>query len=60
MKDVIDVCNHILKYSETYAFRLPPTLELQEEALDLCLIHGEKFVIMFIENYLKTITEEYV
>ena len=60
MQNIIDVSNHILKYSQVYTFEAPVTDLVKEEALQLCLKHGEEFVIMFIENYLKTITEEYV
>ena len=31
---------------------------VKEEALQLCLKHGEEFVILFIENYLNLMMEE--
>ena len=58
MQNVIDVSNHILKYSQVYTLEAAVTDLVKEEALQLCLKHGEEFVIMFIENYLKQMTEE--
>ena len=52
MKNVIDVSNHILKYSQVYTLQAPVTDLVREEALQLCLVHGEEFVINYIENYL--------
>ena len=56
MQNVIDICNHLLKHTEIYTMDKPITLEAKEEAL--CLIHGDEFVITFIENYLNQATEE--
>jgi hypothetical protein len=36
----------------------PVTNLVREEALLLCLKHGEEFVITFIENYLQLAYEE--
>jgi hypothetical protein len=58
MQNVIDVSNHILKYSQVYTFEEPVTDLVKEEALQLCLKHGEEFVILFIENYLNLMMEE--
>ena len=58
MKYVIDVSNHILKYSQVYTLQAPVTYLVREEALQLCLRHGEDFVINYIENYL-TLEESY-
>ena len=58
MQNVIDVSNHILKYSQVYTFEAPVTDLVKEEALQLCLKHGEEFVIVFIENYLQLMMEE--
>ena len=58
MQNVIDVSNHILKYSQVYTFEAPVTDLVKEEALQLCLKHGEEFVILFIENYLNLMMEE--
>ena len=58
MQNVIDVSNHILKYSQVYTFEAPVTDLVKEEALQLCLKYGEEFVIVFIENYLQLMMEE--
>ena len=52
MQNIIDVSNHILKYSQVYTLQAPVTNLVREEALQLCLKHGEEFVINYIENYL--------
>ena len=58
MKDVIDVSNHILKYSQVYLCQTECTELVRDEALELCHKHGEDFVLTFIENYLKLLSEE--
>jgi len=58
MQNIIDVSNHILKYSQVYTLQAPVTDLVREEALQLCLRHGEDFVINYIENYL-TLEESY-
>ena len=58
MQNVIDVSNHILKYSQVYTLDQPVTNLVREEALMLCLKHGEEFIITFIENYLQLAYEE--
>ncbi len=58
MQNIIDVSNHILKYSEIYLCREECTDEARDEALDLCLKYGDVFVLQFIENYLKLLSEE--
>ena len=58
MQNVIDVSNQILKYSQVYTLQAPVTDLVREEALQLCLRHGEDFVINYIENYL-TLEESY-
>ena len=58
MQNVIDVCIHLLKHTDIYMLDKPITLEAREEALDLCLVHGDEFVITFIENYLHQSIEE--
>ena len=52
MQNIIDGSNHILKYSQVYTLQVPVTNLVREEALQLCLRHGEEFVINYIENYL--------
>lgn len=58
MKDVIDVSNHILKYSQVYLCQTECTELVRDEALELCYKYGEDFVLTFIENYLKLLSEE--
>ena len=58
MQNVSEVCNHLLKHTDIYMLDKPITLEAKEEALELCLIHGDEFVITFIENYLHQSMEE--
>jgi hypothetical protein len=58
MQNIIDVSNHILKYSDIYMLDKPVTLEAKEEALELCLIYGDEFVITYIENYLNQAMKE--
>ena len=58
MKNVIDVSNHILKYSQVYLCQTECTELVRDEALELCYKHGEDFVLKFIENYLKLLSEE--
>ena len=52
MQNIIDVSNHILKYSQVYTLQAPVTNLVRDEALQLCLRHGEEFVVNYIENYL--------
>ena len=52
MQNIIDVSNHILKFSQVYTLQAPVTNLVLDEALQLCLRHGEEFVINYIENYL--------
>lgn len=58
MKNIIDVSNHILKYSQVYLCETECTDLVRDEALQLCLEHGEEFVVTFIETYLDTIVKE--
>ena len=52
MQNIFDVSNHILKYSQVYTLQAPVTNLVRDEALQLCLRHGEEFVVNYIENYL--------
>ena len=52
MQNINDESNQILKYSQVYTLQAPVTNLVREEALQLCLRHGEEFVINYIENYL--------
>ena len=52
MQNIIDVSNHILKYTQVYTLQAPVTNLVRVEALQFCLRHGEEFVINYIENYL--------
>ena len=52
MQNIIDVTNHIIKYSQVYNFDAEITDLVKEEALELCSKHGEEFVFNYIENYL--------
>ena len=52
MQNIIDVSNHILKYSQVYTLQAPVTNLVRDEALQLCLRLGEEFVVNYIENYL--------
>jgi|TARA_R100000455_G_C6133556_1_gene29721 hypothetical protein len=54
MKNVIDVCNHILYYSEIYLGFEDVSDEMQADALRLTLKHGHEFVEFFVRLYLKT------
>jgi hypothetical protein len=58
MQNVIDVSNHILKYSQVYLCETDCTDLVRDEALELCYKYGEDFVLTFIENYLKLLSEE--
>ena len=58
IQNIIDVSNHILKYSDIYMLDKPVTLEAKEEALELCLKYGDEFVINYIENYLNQAMKE--
>jgi len=60
MQSVIDVINHISKYAKVYHFYEPVGDEVRADALDLCLRHGDDFVITFIENYINLAIEESV
>ena len=57
MKNLIDMCNYLLEHgivdtsSEIYE-------EAQAEAFELCLKHGDEFVLGFIREYLKVVREE--
>jgi hypothetical protein len=52
MQDIIDVTNHIIKYSQVYNFDAEMTDLVKEEVLDLCSKHGEDFIFRYIESYL--------
>lgn len=58
MQNIIDVTNHIIKYSQVYNFDAEITDLVKEEALELCLEHGEEFVFNYIENYLGLASRE--
>lgn len=52
MKNIIDVSNHIMLYSNIYCEGEEVTEECLEAALNLILEHGEDFVFNFVKNYL--------
>lgn len=58
MQNLIDICNHILSHPDVYYEGHDPSLDVQEEALNLCLRHGERFCITFVRNYLQVHSEE--
>ena len=57
MNNIIDMCNYLLKNgivdssSDIYE-------AAQAEALELCLKHGDEFVLGFMREYLKVVREE--
>tara|TARA_B110000858_G_scaffold190696_1_gene239021 strand:+ start:477 stop:674 length:198 start_codon:yes stop_codon:yes gene_type:complete len=57
MQNIIDVSNHVLKYSQVYLMDEPAGESVQEEALQLLLKHGE-YVLSFLEIYLAVCKEE--
>ena len=52
MKNLIEVSNHIMRYSQVYHLDAPVTPLVIEEVQDLCQKYGEEFVSTYIENYL--------
>jgi len=59
MRDMIDLCNHILLYTDVYYEGEDVTDDVREDALNLCMKYGDDFCIGFIENYLQVSKEEY-
>lgn len=57
MQNLIDVSNHVLKYSQVYLMDEPAGESVQEEALQLLLKHGQ-YVLSFLEVYLEVCKEE--
>lgn len=58
MKNLIDMSNHILKFSPAYLGEAEVDNTLMEEALALCLIHGDEFCINFTRIYLDVQRDE--
>ena len=57
MKNVIDMCNYLLEHGiEDTSSEIGQ--EAQDKALDLCLIHGDRFVLEFMKGYLQVVREE--
>ena len=52
MKNLIEVSNHIMRYSQVYHLDAPVTPLIIEEVQELCGKYGEEFVSTYIENYL--------
>lgn len=59
MRNIIDLCNHILLYSDVYYEGEEVTDDIRNAALNLCMKHGDDFCIGFIGNYLQVSREEY-
>tara|TARA_R100000935_G_scaffold42670_1_gene64656 strand:- start:1019 stop:1213 length:195 start_codon:yes stop_codon:yes gene_type:complete len=58
MRNLIEVSNHILSHSECYLGEEEVTDSMREEALELCLKHGDAFVLDFTRVYLDVQREE--
>ncbi len=58
MKNLIDMSNHILKFSSAYLGEEDVSDGLMEEALALCLMHGDDFCINFTRVYLEVQRDE--
>ena len=53
MQDIIDLCNHVMVYSDVYHGRHQPPADLMEDMKGLVHQHGEEFCISFLTNYFK-------
>jgi hypothetical protein len=58
MQNIIDMSNHILRFSRCYFETGIVTTVVREDALRLCLKHGDEFCIGFVSTYLKVQGEE--
>jgi hypothetical protein len=59
MQNIIDMSNHILGFSECYFETGIVTPVVREDALRLCLKHGDEFCIRFVSIYLEVQNQEY-
>ena len=57
MQNVIDMCNHILYYSNIYCGFEEPSDEMKAHARNLMLEYGEDFTVNFVRVYLQIQTE---
>jgi len=59
VQNIIDMCNHILGFSECYFETGIVTPVVREDALRLCQKHGDDFCIRFVSVYLDVQNQEY-
>lgn len=59
MQNLIDMCNHILRFNDCYFETGTVTDTVREDALYLCSKHGDEFCIGFIARYLELQVKEF-